>query len=54
MGKDLKLHALVQRFPGYTRVTIDNEDACIVQRLLMALEEEAKEQKLQAKHAGRE
>jgi hypothetical protein len=36
---------LLQKFPGYTRRTLEAEDARLVQRWLIALEEEAKEAK---------
>jgi hypothetical protein len=42
---ELVLYVLLQKFPGYTRETLEAEDARLVQRWIIALEEEAKEAK---------
>jgi len=41
----LQLYVLLQKFPGYTRATLEAEPAQLVQHWMIALEEEAKEQK---------
>lgn len=39
------MFALLESLPGYTREDIENEDPRFIQRILIILEERAKEQK---------
>lgn len=49
MPVELKLYLLLQKLPGYTRRTLLQEPAAIVERWLIAMEEEARE--IQAEQA---
>ena len=44
---------LLQKFTGYTRKKLEKEDPRLVQRWIIALEEEAKEAKAQQRAARR-
>jgi len=47
----LVLYQVLQKLPGYTRATLEAEEAGLVQRWLIAMDEEAKEQAAAARRA---